>query len=548
MIQGIATLKPTETWQAARFLAHATLGYTRTDVQKVMTDGYYKWINDQFDVVKTPRLQSHWNWLKAKRDPFTTGDLYKAKRNQVVDSIWRKFFDGQDLLRQKTAYSLSQILVTSAEADFAAWQQFTAAHYMDILDDGAFGTYRALLKRITLSPMMSFYLTYMGSRAAGLAGAESQPDENYARELLQLFTIGLVQLNMDGTPTTNPETPTYTQDDVQSLAKVFTGWELDKSYGADMRYYGNKNLINVRQYFDGGAKPVSFLSAPYGISGPRAIDNVDSLFLGLERNPSMAPFIAKQLIKRFVTSNPSTAYVGRVAAAFANSNAFPPRDGHVPNTIGDMRSVLLAILLDDDLFTPPIVTPPTPPLRTVGVSSDSFGKLREPVARFVHWGKVFGFRSKSKEWWIDGREGDLGQTPMRSTSVFNFYRPGYIPPGTDMADRGLTAPEFQITHETSVIKYINFMHKVIDEGIGQKAGVATIDCVADYQPYINLSTADLLTELNLLLAYDRLSDNTKTKILGTLNDMPAGTDKQRKDRVRMAALLIVCSPEFLTVN
>src|SRR5262245_8093312 len=194
MTINMAGLKPRNDQEAARFLTRATLGYTRTDINTLKDIGYAQWFTNQFDITR-PSAQWHWNWMKKYR-PSPTVDGKGNEKYDVVDSIWRKFIEGKDLLRQKTTFALSQIAVTASDTPLVAWQQYAAAHYMDVLESEAFGNYKSLLNKISRTPMMGYYLTFIGSKMAGTGGSsDSRPDENYARELLQLFAIGVARLD-----------------------------------------------------------------------------------------------------------------------------------------------------------------------------------------------------------------------------------------------------------------------------------------------------------------------------------------------------------------
>lgn len=535
MISNPKTLPAPSELEASRFLAHATLGYSQADVRSVMSKGYVNWIYEQFDV---PQQSSHRDWLLANRKP-NPNSSNAGRRFDVVDSIWRKFIEGKDQLRQKSAFALSQIVVASAEADLGAWQQFATAHYMDILDNHAFGNYADLLKKVSLSPQMGYYLTYIGSRKAGAAGAGSQPDENYARELLQLFTLGVTELNDDGTVVLEggKEKPSYTQEDIEQLAKVFTGWTVDTTLGLSLLHYGHVDLVNIRSNHDDSEVSLGFLSQ--AIVGAQAAGQRMSTAIDLICAHKNVPFfIARQMIQRMVTSNPDPGYVQRVAEAFRNdAYAYPDDPGRATGARADMRAVLIAILLDESLFD-------ANRRRVGGVSTTqpAFGKLREPVARFVHWARAFGVRSRSGLWQIDEDDKQLGQSPMRSPSVFNFYRPGYVPPSTEMSGSSLVAPEFQITNETSVISYINFMRRAIDVGIGKNQDVA-----ASYSAWLARAAtpSKLVDDLNKLLACGQLGSSTLDAISAAVSDIPAAAASKR---VKAAAMLILCSPAFLTLK
>jgi uncharacterized protein (DUF1800 family) len=347
------------------------------------------------------------------------------------------------------------------------------------------------------------------------------PDENYARELMQLFTIGLTELNEDGTPRLVGGQPveTYGPDDITGLARVFTGWDQDLAGGnTDRPDFQRRPMIQVATRYETGAK--TFL----GITVPAGATAVAGLTAALDRlfaHPNIAPFWARQLIQRLVTSNPSPAYVQRVARVFGN-------DGQ--GVRGNLRAVVRAVLLDDEARS------------DASLSSSTAGKLREPILRLTAWARAFGATSPSEAWAIGNTSNPgtaLGQSPLRSPSVFNFFRPGYVPPGSAMAALGLVAPEFQIANESSVVGYLNYMQTTIASGRG--------DVRADYTSWVPLADdpAALVGQLDLVLAGGQLETATRTAITTAVGAMATGSDTARRNRLYAAILLVMASPEFL---
>jgi uncharacterized protein (DUF1800 family) len=389
---------------------------------------------------------------------------------------------------------------------------------MDLLTQGAFGNFRQLLEDITLSPAMGVYLNMRGNQKED-ANTGRQPDENYAREVLQLFSIGLHQLNLDGTPKAGPggrPIETYTNADIAGLAKVLTGWDysnpdsLDYAYvRRPMAYFASRHSTSEKRFLG--------VSIPAGSTdGPGDLKKaLDAIF----QHPNVGPFIGRQLIQRLVTSNPSPAYVSRVASAF-NDNGTGVR--------GDMRAVIKAILTDAEARNVP--------------SSDRAGRLVEPIVRLIAWARVFGVTTPTGAWTV-GDHSDastrLGQSPLRSSSVFNFFRPGYVPPNTALGAAGLVAPELQITHETSVIGYANYMQTVIQSGIG--------DIDADYTALRAVAgdAAALLDKVALWFAGGQVSQATREAIITAVGSMPAATEAHRSNRIYATVLLVMTCPEFL---
>jgi uncharacterized protein (DUF1800 family) len=501
---------PADATQAARFLAQATLGYSHAQVTALQASTYATWIESQF---ATPVSIGHYDWLVVKG---YSDETFRNSTQGLDNSIWRKLILSTDPLRQRMVLALSEICVVSVLGVSTNWRQFAVAHYLDILEANAFGNYRTLLGQITLSTAMGYYLTYRGNAKANTSGSE--PDENYARELMQLFTIGLVKLNADGTPTA---AETYGATDVSQMARVWTGWDLDTS-GLVSPYppsIHQRPMAQVASRYETGSK--TFL----GVTIPAATSAVDSLNVALDTlfaHPNMPPFIARQLIQRLVTSNPTPAYVGRVAAAFADNGT---------GVRGDLKAVLRAILLDGEARDPG------------SAGNIAFGKVREPVVRFLNWARAFNATSAADGWAIGDLSDPatkLGQSPMRSSSVFNFFRPGYVPPNTSIATASLTAPELQITTESTVAGYVNFMQRAASgSGIG--------DTRADYSSLIPLATdsAALLAELNLVLAANQVSGTTLATLKSALDSISVTTDTGKLNRIYAAITLVMASPEYI---
>ena len=520
----MAPITPASESGASRLLGQATFGATDAEITRVKDIGYAGWLDAQFAM---PKEQSHVDWLFAQ-GWHTVALPGGASINGLNASLWRQFMAGKDQLRQRVAYALSQIAVTSRLGISNGWRAFALAYYMDILLDGAFGSYRSLLEKITASPAMGIYLTYRGNRKADAATGRV-PDENYARELMQLFAIGLYELNADGTLKLANGKPieTYTQEDISGLARVFTGWNYDPN--AQSRAGEPSNLTNlIHPMVMNAAQHEPGEKRFLGIVIPPGTDGVTSMRLALDAlmaHPNIAPFVSKQLIQRLVTSNPSAAYVGRVAAVF-NDNGSGQK--------GDLKAVVKAILLDADARVDATLT------------DAAAGKLREPVVRFTQWARAFAANSPSGKWALPETSNPgtrLGQSPLYSPSVFNFYRPGYVPPGTAIAQQNLVAPELQITNESSVAGFINFMQTVL----GTSGGILNSDVAANYAEWLTLVDvpASLLAKLNLVLAAGQLSQATLDRIRVALEATPASTDAARLNRLRSTILLVMAVPEYL---
>lgn len=500
--------------QAARFLSQAGLGASHAQIQRVQTLGYAAWIDEQMAL---PSSMTRCDWLISQ------GFDAAGNKNSLSGfdaCVWRKLLSSPDVLRQRVTLALSEITVVSVLGLSGGWRAFSGAHFLDVLEANAFGNYRALLGQVSMSPAMGEYLTFRGNvKYNPKTGA--MPDENYARELMQLFSIGLLQLNLDGTPKlVNGKTvETYSLDDITGLARIFTGWDWDYSVGN-----GNTPDFQTRPMIQVAARHETNASTFLGTTVPPGLDGASSLSAALDiifAHPNVAPFISRQLIQRLVSSNPSPQYVSRVAQTFLNDGS---------GTKGNLAAVIKAILLDDDAR------------QDSNLQSLSFGKLREPVLRFVHWARAFGATSPSDAWAIGDTSNPgtrLGQSPLRSPTVFNFFRPGYVPPNSAIAAASQVAPEFQLTNESSVVGYLNFMQSVITNGIG--------DVKADYTAWLAMAddAATLIADLVLVLSANQLDTAATNAITTSIQSMPSGTDAARANRVYAAILLVMASPAYL---
>ena len=496
---------------ASRFLAQATMGATADSIARVRTLGFDDWITEQFS---QPRSQTRWDWLVAN------GFNVAGNVNNEFGfdpATWSQLITAPDQLRQRVGMALLDFLVVGISGLPGNFRQFSMAAYVDVLMDNAFGNYRTLLDQISTSAAMGSYLTFLGNRRAN-ATTGALPDENYARELMQLFTIGLQELNADGSPRLNAGAPieTYTPDDVSGMARVWTGWNLDSTDNSTPDRY-RRPMVNTAGQHEAGVKTFLGRSIPANTNGPDSKNMaLDTLFA----HANIAPFVSKQLIQRLVTSNPSPAYVGRVAAAFVNNGS---------GVRGDMRAIIRAILTDSEARN------------DAAGASTSFGKVRDPVLRLTGWARAYGATSPSNAWAFGDTSAvtRLAQSPGRSPSVFGFFRPGYTPPNSAIANANLVAPELQLANETSVIGYVNYMQTVVSTGIG--------DIRANYTDLIAKApvSASLIEDINLVLAAGQLSAATIAQIQAVVDGIAADTPTGLNNRVFMALLLTLASPEYL---
>ena len=460
--------------------------------------------------------------------------------NHLRETYWQQAVTSPDQLRQRAAFALSQIFVVSfVDPTLAARPRGVAAYY-DMLGERAFGNFRDLLEGVTLHPMMGLYLsTLRNQKEDPLTGRNA--DQNFAREVMQLFTIGLHELNADGTTKPGP-VDTYSDADIEGLAKVFTGWSWYAGPSAadrtDRRFQGldghlERDWRPMQPYpkyhstsekrFLGAVIPASTQSNPEA-----------DLKVALDRlfqHPNTGPFIGRQLIQRLVTSNPSPQYVARVAAAFADNGR---------GVRGDMKALWRAILLD-------------PEARTYQPAHTIFGKPREPLLRLSHFLRAFGARSTSGRFSGIGDtdlQSRLSQSVLQAPSVFNFYRPGYTPPNSAAAAAKLVAPEWQLANEVTLAGYVNYLRAA------WLVPNSTRDVQPDFSPELALAhdAGALVDRMNLLLMSGQMSASQRQLIVGAVQGraLPAPTstnqasvDAARRDRVCIAILLTMASPDYL---
>jgi uncharacterized protein (DUF1800 family) len=501
--------------QASRFLAQAGFSASDEDIATTRSYGAEERLNQSFSAAQS---QSNWDWLVSQG---YDAETYHYSAAPADYAIWHRLITAPDQLRQRIALALSEFFVVSINGVPSGWPQFAMAAYWDLLCEHAFGNFRQLLEAVTLNPAMGFYLNTKGNQKEDPATGRA-PDENYAREVMQLFTIGLVELNIDGSAKINgagQPIETYDQDDISNLARAFTGWDLDTTVSpASTRYpYRLPMRLNASRH--------STLEARFlGTTVPAGTDGTTALRIALDalfQHTNVGPFFGRQLIQRLVTSNPSPAYVARVAAAF---------NGNGAGVRGDMKAVIRAVLLDPEARADDAITRP------------NGGKLREPMLRFIQWARTFNAASAAATWKIadlSDPAARLSQSPLRSPSVFNYFRPGYTPPNTTLAAAGLVAPEFQITNEPTVAGYLNFMQSVIANG--------TADVTPNYTTEIALAAdpVALVSRLNLLLAANQLSAATQARISTAVASITGGSATGLTNRVRAAIMLVMACPEYL---
>ena len=414
---------------AARLLNQATYGATYDDIEYLAQLGEQAWLNEQFNKPVELHLPLLLPYVEHE-------DFSRAFR---IAAWWHRALYAEDQLRQRVAFALSEIFVTSENNAILFDSPAAMTNYYDLLLSHAFGNYRDLLEAVTLSPVMGAYLSMLGNEKPDTE-RNIRPDENYAREVMQLFTIGLVELNLDGTTKLDQSgnaIATYDQDDIKGFAHVFTGWHFNgTTFDTWWKWRENFNLIDpmtpVEYFHDTGEKQL--LGNTVLAAGQTAEEDLEQALDVLFNHKNVAPFISKQLIQRLVTSNPTPAYVERVASAFENNGL---------GVRGDMQAVIQAILMDDEARHGHTQMP------------QDFGKYREPLIVNAHMWRAFPLHFYTELINFGWPDYFFAQAPLASPSVFNFFRPDYGP--SDLkAEHQLYAPELQIVTESSLTRSNNY--------------------------------------------------------------------------------------------
>ncbi|MDA0117580.1 MULTISPECIES: DUF1800 domain-containing protein [Vibrio] len=542
--------------QSVRFLNQVTFGAKRQDINALCKESQSQWFINQLNT-QPSYLMPHVQLAIAHADHGE--ELNAFVLESPTFGFWTNAITANDQLRQRMAFALSEIFVVSTKGGEVLAETPTAiASYEDLLIKHAFGNFRQLLSDITYSATMGYYLTYMGSKKADAATGR-MPDENYARELLQLFTIGVTLLNQDGSEKINNQgkaIEAYSNLDITGLAKVFTGFDLNvpSHFDEEERFEAwmdaaPKAMTIRRQYHSSEEKRFLGYTIAANTSAEQSVQQaLDHIF----HHPNVAPFFSTQLIKRFTTSNPSTHYVKRVADTF-DAGWYMLPDGQIVGSRqrGDLKATLAAVLFD------------TEAQRLVSLHH---GKIREPLLAFTQWARAFEIRQVTPQfkldlWSTEGVEA-LSQHPYRSPSVFNFFRPGYVPPGSKSAEMGLTAPEMQLINASSLSGYSNFLthfifNNLMEEDIddeqaslaeeGKQVSRAQIkqSFRAYYTHEYQLASQPnlLVSHLDLLLTGHRLSDETKRSIATAIDYLEEEED--RLMRVQLAILMVMTSPDYL---
>ncbi|WP_374568466.1 DUF1800 family protein [Ideonella sp.] len=547
--QGLNLPAGTTRADAFRLLTQASFGPTEAEVSRTMTLGATGWVDEQLAKPAKAVHLTRWNNDDAAaklKDPKAT-----AGAPSVVSSFYQQALQADDQLRQRAVFALSQLFVVSTY-DLASERGQAVASWADMLGRDAFGNFRTLLQDVAMHPAMGLYLSHLKNRKEDLVLGRV-PDQNFAREIMQLFTIGLVQLNNDGTPKKDGNgalLDTYGAGDIEGLASVFTGFSWGGPDQLNSRFAGSTQdplrlvipMQGYPQYHS--VLPKSFLGTTVAAQSPaNPAASLKAALDTLFAHPNVGPFVSRQLIQRLVTSAPSPAYVARVAAVFNNNGS---------GVRGDMKAVFRAILLDNEARSATLA------------AGAQYGKVKEPVLRLTAFLRAFGVKSDSGKVLMNFTDDpglQLAQTPFRSPSVFNFYRPGYVPSGGEAASYGMTLPEMQITDESSVAGYANYMITAVKAGVGPR-GInntgARPDLQLNYtalQP-LALDPAGLVDKVNARYFGETVNSALRTELINAVTSITVPTlkpdgsnkalvDKAKTNRVWTAVAMPLVTPEFI---
>ncbi len=527
--------------EASRFLSQATMGYNYEEIEYVSQIGIDAWLEEQFNIPITITYRQRYDEIyDTAISIFDSPDL---RSNYFNYAAYDMIFKEPDVLRHKMAFTLSQIFVASMHD----LRGDGCASYYDFLYTGAFGNFRDMLYNVSLSPLMGWYLSAYGNNKEDL-GLGRQPDENYAREIMQLFSIGVYELNNDGTQKFDENgtaLETYTNDDIKELAKVFTGLGARFTRGGSpasfqtisfladmsgsMKVYKGRHDTNEKTMIDGTVLP----AAQTGVEDINAA--IDALF----NHPNVGPFIGHQLIQQLVKSNPSPAYINRVANAFNNNGE---------GIRGDMEAVVRAVLTD-------------PEARDCNVLNDpKAGKLIQPLERHTNLCLAFDVSTPSDRYWFKDnyRVNTIEQSFFRSPSVFNFFRPEYAETSV-VAPNGMVSPEFQILNTTSGIHYLNETERSIKDRpfpnytnagsnwySSSNSDRPVLDLSDEIQIFNTQGISALLDRLDILLCRGQLSANTRNIIENTITQYQANVSNyDTQDAVNDILYFIMASPDYV---
>ncbi|MEP7196405.1 MAG: DUF1800 family protein [Saprospiraceae bacterium] len=529
-----------ELMNASRFLYQASLGSSKAEIERVANIGIKNWIDEQVDLKPSYTLDElsrvtkdvvDWHYLNGGDSIDEPKYFYALHFNY---SWWNMNLKNKDELRQRVAYALSELFVISANSDLGGYANAMCSYY-DLLIKNAFGNYFDLLKQITYHPSMGIYLSHLNNPKTDTA-RNLRPDENYAREIMQLFTIGLFELNIDGSLKKDSKgnaIPTYNQRDIQELAKIFTGMSFsevmmnpyrDTSDFGDGLYLGDptKPMKVFENHHEPGPKT---LFGKYVTKWPQSgNEDIDEALTVIFNHPNVGPFVCKQIIQRLIKSNPSPSYVARISRIFND-------DGK--GVRGNLNAVIRAILLDDEART------------CEWLEDENNGQLREPIMKYSHFVNAVGVEQYYNRFYNSSYDfaDKTGQIPLHAPSVFNFFSPAYQAKG-EITNHNLVSPEFQIFNSKTSIGFMNMVNNWIYDYViyswldKDPPTVLLIDELKD----LSRDPEALLNRLDLLLTHGNLTDETRNIIKTAISKF---VDRDYRDqRVRLALYLITISPDY----
>lgn len=557
--------------RASHFLTQATFGPTMDEIQalaaRIRAVGYRsaisEWVDVQMQLPATSQVDTLIAMMRDNGYPdFENQDPDNVPNRMRADAWWHNSITAEDQLRQRMAWALSQIFVVNDSNGFNNTAIEPSglprcaghSHYYDIFTNNAFGNYRDVLGEVTRHPIMGNFLTHLNNRKAD-PSKNTFPDENYARECMQLFTIGLYKvkdLSGEYKLDRGELIPTYDNEDIDTMARVFTGWTYN-SHGFAGKANWTQLMKNYNLQHDRDAKVLlDGTTLPARNSGTRDTDAaLDMLFNQLETSP----FVSRLLIQRFTHSNPTPRYVGNVARWFHGGRRF---------SRGDLSNVVKGILLNREATNLRIKRIRDANQRVIAVEVNSrpnnYTSLREPTVRVTHFLRAFKARSvgAGKRFYLGDMRPTLNQSPYKSPSVFNFYSPDHQPAGA-LTGTELVAPEFEILTSVSVNELHNFFadalrtRRIVPPKLKNRRVDIVIDLddpydvakVQDYKEFRNEGLDDLMEYLDILLCQGTLSETTKTAITAAIKRAvtSSSTTVRRRNAVQSAITLVLTSPD-----
>lgn len=515
-------LSRTDRVSAAQFLQLATFGATATEIDAKTKVSVDEWLEAQFQLpisrhtpIVNRYLQTYGYDIDAMPNPGTFRRF----------AFWERVIESPDQLRQLVAYALTQVFVVSDRPTPIFVNPLALSSYYDTLLEHSFGNFEDLLLAVTMHPVMGFYLSHVNNAKSDPV-ANTFPDENYAREVMQLFTIGLYELNLDGSWILDPAgkpIPTYDNQVIREFSKVFTGLSYGETGYSPELMFGKRNpafnvpMVMFEEFHEPGEK--TLLNGEILPSGQSAMEDIQGAVKNLFQHANVGPFIGKLLIQRLITSNPSPAYVARVASAF-NGGSETPR--------GDMKALVRAILTDPE--------------------AASAERIREPFRRYVHMIRALEPTSEDGSYPGLGYLAQFltGQHVLSAPSVFNFYSPAFTQPG-ELETLGWVSPELQITTEDTIVGITNLVAATLYREQGLDTPNDFPDVTFDLSHYVALADEGeaLVDEIAIVFAGDQLSDVARSIILDAVEEIPA---TNRQDRVNLALYLTLIAPSYAVLG